>query len=71
MRIKFDPWVGKMPWSRKWYSTPVFLPGKFHGQKSLNITYPRMKKKNIHSLRPEISGRDLVFQINSSTILHT
>ena len=23
----FDPWVGKMPWSRKWQSTPVFLPG--------------------------------------------
>ena len=23
----FDPWVGKMPWRRKWQSTPVFLPG--------------------------------------------
>ena len=29
------PWVGKSPWSRKWQSTPVFLPGKFHGQGSL------------------------------------
>ena len=27
--------VGKVPWSRKWQSTPVFLPGKFHGQRSL------------------------------------
>ena len=26
---------GKMPWRRKWQPTPVFLPGKFHGQKSL------------------------------------
>ena len=26
-----SPWVGKMPWSRKWQPTPVFLPGKFHG----------------------------------------
>ena len=31
----FDPWVRKIPWRRKWQPTPVFLPGKFHGQKSL------------------------------------
>ena len=31
----FDPWVGKIPWSRKWQLTPVFLPGKFHGQRNL------------------------------------
>ena len=31
----FDPWVGKIPWSRKWQPTPVFLPGKSHGQRSL------------------------------------
>ena len=24
------PWVGKIPWSRKWQPTPVFLPGKSH-----------------------------------------
>ena len=24
-----------IPWSRKWQPTPVFLPGKFHGQRSL------------------------------------
>ena len=28
-------WVGKIPWRRKWQPTPVFLPGKFHGQRSL------------------------------------
>ena len=27
-----NPWVGKMPWRREWQSTPVFLPGEFHGQ---------------------------------------
>ena len=31
---KFDPWVGKIPWSRKWQPTPLFLPRKFHGQRS-------------------------------------
>ena len=34
-RHGFDPWVGKIPWSRKWQPTPVFLRGKFHGQRSL------------------------------------
>ena len=34
-RRVFESWVGKTPWSRKWQSTPVFLPGNFHGQKSL------------------------------------
>ena len=31
----FDPWVGKIPWRRAWQPTPVFLPGKCHGQSSL------------------------------------
>ena len=31
----FDPWVRKIPWSIKWQPTPVFLPGEFHGQRSL------------------------------------
>ena len=32
-RCRFNPWVGKIPWRRKWQSTPVFLPGKSHGQR--------------------------------------
>ena len=34
-RPRFDRWVRKIPWRRKWQSTPVFLPGEFHGQRSL------------------------------------
>ena len=34
-RCGFDPWVRKIPWRRKWQPTPAFLPGKFHGQRSL------------------------------------
>ena len=34
-RCGLDPWVGKIPWRRKWQPTPVFLPGEFHGQRSL------------------------------------
>ena len=34
-RLGFDLWVGKIPWRRPWKPTPVFLPGEFHGQRSL------------------------------------
>ena len=32
--LRFYPWVGKIPWRRKWQPIPVFLPGKSHGQRS-------------------------------------
>ena len=34
-RDRFDPWVRKVPWSRKWQPAPVSPPGKLHGQRSL------------------------------------
>ena len=34
-RLEFDPWVGKIPWRRKWQPIPAFLPEKFHGQRTL------------------------------------
>ena len=34
-RCGFDPWVGKIPWRRKWQPTPVFLSGESCGQRSL------------------------------------
>ena len=34
-RPGFSPWVRKIPWRRKWHPTPVLLPGKSHGQRSL------------------------------------
>ena len=37
-RPGFDPWVGKIPWRRRWQPTPVFLPGKFHGRRGLAAT---------------------------------
>ena len=33
--IRLDPWVRKIPWRRGWPPSPVFLPRKFHGQRSL------------------------------------
>ena len=34
-RPRFSPWVGMIPWKQEWQSAPEFLPGEFHGQRSL------------------------------------
>ena len=39
-RRGFNPWVRKTPWRRAWEPTPIFLPGKFHGQRSLACYSP-------------------------------
>ena len=39
-RHEFSPWIGKIPWRRKWQCTPVLLPGKSHEQKSLEGCSP-------------------------------
>ena len=44
-RCKFDPWVRKMLWSRIWQPAPVFLPGKFHGQRRLAGYSPQGSKE--------------------------
>ncbi|XP_043737882.1 uncharacterized protein LOC122680493 [Cervus elaphus] len=39
-RPRFNPWVRKIPWRKKWQPTPVFLPGERHGQRSLGGCSP-------------------------------
>ena len=34
-RCRFGPWIGKIPWRRKWKPTPVVLRWKSHGLRSL------------------------------------
>ena len=46
LRLEFDPWVGKIPWRRKWQPTLVFLPGKSHGQRSLVGCSPWGRKES-------------------------
>ena len=43
-RCGFHPWVGKIPWRRKWQPTPVLLPGKSHGWRSLGSYSHRVSK---------------------------
>ena len=35
IKDRFSSRVGKIPWRREWLSTPVFLPGEFHGERNL------------------------------------
>ena len=49
-RPRFNPWFKKIPWRRKWEPTPVFLPGKSHGQMSLVGYSPWGRKRAGHNL---------------------
>ena len=50
---EFDLWVRKIPWRRKWQPTPVFLPGKSHGQRSLTGYSPLGHKRVRHDSATE------------------
>ena len=45
-RPRFYSWVGKIPWRRKWQSTPAHLPGKSHGWRSLVGCSPWVHKES-------------------------
>ena len=60
-RLRFDLWVGKIPYSRKWQTTPVFLPGESHGQRSLAGHTPRGGKELDTAEQQAWQGRELRF----------
>ena len=39
----------KIPWRRKWYPTPVFLPGKFHGQRRFFFCYEKSRRISLNN----------------------
>ena len=49
-RHEFNPCIRKIPWERKWQSTPIFLPGKSHGQRSLVGYSPQGRQRIRHDL---------------------
>ena len=55
-------WVGKIPWRRKWQPTPVFLPRKSHGQRSLAGYGPRGCKQSGTTERLTLSKLHLPLQ---------
>ena len=46
MTSGFSPWVGKVPWGRKWQPAPVFLPRESHGPRSLAGYSPQGGKES-------------------------
>ena len=53
-RLRFYPWIRKSPWRRrKWQPTPVFLPGKSHGDRSLVGYSLRGHRRVRHNLAPQ------------------
>ena len=57
-RLRFNPWVGKTLWRRKWQPTAVVLPGKFHGQRSL-VGYSLWGHKEPDTTEPTRTHRNL------------
>ena len=55
-RPGFDPWVRKIPLRRKWQPTPVLLPRKSHGLRSLVGYSPWGRKESDTTERPHLSG---------------
>ena len=49
-RLRFSPWIQKILQRRKWQPTPVFLPGKSHGERSLEGYRPWSHKRVGHDL---------------------
>ena len=49
-RCGFYPWVGKIPWRRKWQPAVVFLPGESHGQRSLVGYSHGVTKMSMHDI---------------------
>ena len=56
-RQGFNSCVRKIPWSRKWQPTPVFLPGKFMNRGTWQATVHEIPKSrtqlSMHACMPE------------------
>ena len=61
--LGFDPWVRNIPWKRVWQPTPVFLPGKSHGQRIL-VVY-------IHGVTKELGTTQRLNSIQQADSLAT
>ena len=57
---RFDPWVGKIPWRRKWQPTPVFLPGKSHVCSKLPSKHLSLPPSHLPSSLPSFLSQILV-----------
>ena len=63
-RQRFDPWVGKSPWRRKWQPTPLFLPRKSSGQGSL-AGYSPCGRKDSDTAEHAQTGHNFFFKLKN------
>ena len=71
-RLGFDLWVRKIPWTKKWQPTPVFLSGKSHSQGSLVGYIQSMGSQRVrHNLVTEQQQRKYNIEFTTVTILCT
>ena len=64
-RCGFDPWIGKIPWRRKWQHIPVFLPGESHGKKSLAGYSPKGHQESDMTEQLSMHAREKVRSVFS------
>ena len=69
-RRGLNPWVRKIPWSRKWQPTLVFLSGKFHGQRSL-VGYSLWSCKEPDTTEHTCAHTHTHTHIHTHTYVHT
>ena len=55
-RPGFDSWVRKIPWRREWVPTPVFLPGKSRGQRSLSMKLQSIRHDWVNNACMNLGG---------------
>ena len=58
--VKFDTWVGKVPWRSKRPPTPAFIAENSHGQRSLVDYSPKGRKES-----------DITEQLSNSMCIYT
>ena len=68
-RCWLDPWDGKIPWRRKWQPTPVFLPGKSHGQRRL-VSYSQWNHKESDTTEQRSTHHMHLSKSTKSHVLH-
>ena len=69
--LRFNPWIGKIPWRRAWQPTPAFLPGECNGQWSLagySPWGPKRVKGTFHAKMDTIKDKDGKDQIETEEI---
>ena len=63
-RPRFQPWVRKITWRRKWQPTPVLLPGKSHGRRSLICYNPWARKESDTTEWLHLKGNYIIKKTN-------